>query len=115
MQESEKATISDSEAADLDRTSDPVSAQPSDEAEDRNKSPVGGADYDDDVVAIDPANAPSANQFMILITVAALGTVLLLTLASITGSTVLMLLALLSILPGLAAMLKAVFTMMSTD
>lgn len=115
MEDSAKATISDSEAADLEREPDPVSAQPSDEAEDRNKSPRGGASYDDDVVAVDPANAPSANQFMVLITVAALGTVLLLTVASITGSTILLLLALLSILPGLGLMLRAVFMMMSTD
>jgi hypothetical protein len=115
MQESEKATISDSEAADLERTSNPVSAQPSDEAEDRNKSPVGGADFDDDVVAVDPENAPSANAFMIQITLAALGTVLLLVIASITSSTIILLLALVSIFPGLALMLRAVFTMMSTD
>jgi hypothetical protein len=115
MEESEKATISDSEAADLKRTSNPESAQPSDEAEDRNKSPIGGADYDDDVVAVDPENAPSANYFMIQITAAALGTVLLLVLASVTDSTILLLLAMVSILPGLALMLRSVFTMMSTD
>ena len=115
MEDTEKATISDSEATELEREPDPVSAQPSDEAEDRNKSPLGGASYDDDVVAVDPVDAPSANQFMVLITVAALGTVLLLTLASITGSTILLLLALVSILPGLGLMLRAVFHMMSTD
>lgn len=115
MEESEKATISDSEAADLDRTSDPISAQPSDEAEDRNKSPEGGADYDDDVVAVDPENAPSANAFMIQITLAMFVVVILLVLASVTGSTIVLLLAMVSILPGLAVVLRSVFTMMSTD
>ncbi|WP_026911244.1 hypothetical protein [Patulibacter minatonensis] len=115
MEESEKATISDSEAADLEPTSNPESALPSDEAEDRNKSPQGGASYDDDVVAVDPANAISANAFMIQITISALLTVLLLVLASITDSTILLLLALISILPGLGLMLKSVFVMMSTD
>ena len=115
MEDSEKATISDSEAADLDRTSDPVPAQPSDEAEDRNKSPRGGADFDDDVIAVDPENAMSANAFMVQITISALITVLLLVLASITGSTILLLLAMVSILPGLGLMLRSVFTMMSTD
>lgn len=115
MQESEKATISDSEAADLERTGDPVSAQPSDEAEDRNKSPRGGAGFNDDVVAVDPPNAPSANSFMIQITVAMFVVVILLVLASITGSTIVLLLALFSILPGLGIVLKAIFTMMSTD
>ncbi|MEV4422013.1 hypothetical protein AB0L40_18815 [Patulibacter sp. NPDC049589] len=115
MEESEKATISDSEATDLERTSNPESAQPSDEAEDRNKSPLGGASYDDDVLAVDPENALSANAFMIQITISMFVVVILLVLASSTGSTILLLLALLSILPGLGLMLKAVFTMMSTD
>lgn len=115
MEEPEKATISDSEAADLHRTSDPESAQPSDEAEDRNKSPQGGASYEDDVVAVDPVNAPSANSFMIQITIAMFVVVILLVLAAVTGSTILLLVALLSILPGIAVVLKAIFTMMSTD
>jgi hypothetical protein len=115
MDEREKATISDSEGANLHRTSDPESAQPSDEAEDRNKSPEGGASYDDDVVAVDPINAPSANAFMIQITVAMFVVVLLLVLAAVTGSTIILLVALISILPGIAVVLKAIFTMMSTD
>ncbi|MDO9407848.1 hypothetical protein [Patulibacter sp.] len=115
MEADQKVTISDSEDADLERRSDVEAAQPSDEAEDRNKSPIGGASYDDDVVAVDPVNAPSANFFMIQITVAALATVLLLVLASITGSTIILLVAMVSILPGLALMLRSVFTMMSTD
>ncbi|CAB4909305.1 unannotated protein [freshwater metagenome] len=113
--ENEKATVSDSENAGLKRTSDPESAQPSDEAEDRNKSPIGGASYDDDVVAVDPPNAPSANAFMIQITLAMFVVVILLVLASVTGSTIVLLLAMVSILPGLAVVLRAIFTMMSTD
>jgi cobalamin biosynthesis Mg chelatase CobN len=112
--EAEKGTISDSEHADLKRTED-ATAQPSDEAEDRNKSPEGGAGYEDDVVAVDPINAPSANSFMIQITAAMFVVVLLLVLAAVTGSTIVLLLALLSILPGIAVVLRAIFTMMSTD
>jgi hypothetical protein len=52
---------------------------------------------------------------MVQITISALITVLLLVLASITGSTILLLLAMVSILPGLGLMLRSVFTMMSTD
>jgi hypothetical protein len=115
MEDSEKATIGDSEGANLHRTSNPESAQPSDEAEDRNKSPEGGAGYEDDVVAVDPINAPSANSFMIQITAAMFVVVLLLVLAAVTGSTIVLLLALLSILPGIAVVLRAIFTMMSTD
>jgi hypothetical protein len=113
--EAEKGTISDSEHADLKRTED-ATAQPSDEAEDRNKSPEGGASFDeDDEIAVDPDNAPSANAFIIQITAAMFVVVLLLVLAAVTKSTILLVLALLAILPGVAVVLQGIFRMMSTD
>jgi hypothetical protein len=113
--EAEKGAISDSEHADLKRTDDEGPAQPSDEAEDRNKSPEGGASFDDDEIAVDPENAPSANTFIVQLTIAMFVVVLLLVLAGITGSTILLVLALISILPGVAVVLQGIFRMMSTD
>lgn len=105
----------DAEHDDLVATPDEGPALPSDEAEDRNKSPEGGRGYDDNVVAVDPEGAPSANSFMIQITIAMFVVVALLVTTAITGSTVILIVAFISILGGLGIVLKAVFKMMSTD
>lgn len=113
--ESRTGTPTDYEGADLHKTTEEGPAQPSSEAEDRNKSPRGGREFDDDEVAVDPENAPSANSFMIQIILAMFLVVILLVLAAVTGSTILLVLALVSIIPGAAIVLRAVFAMMSTD
>jgi hypothetical protein len=105
----------DAEHADLVATPDEGPALPSDEAEDRNKSPEGGRGYQDNAVAVDPEDAPSANSFMVQITIAMFVVVALMVATALTGSTVLLIIAFVSILLGLGTVLKAVFKMMSTD
>lgn len=90
-------------------------ANPSDEAEDRNKAPEGGRSYDDDEVAVDPEGAPSAYTFMGLITVVMLILVVLLVVTALTGSTIMLVVTFLGILVGLGLVLKSLFEMMSTD
>jgi hypothetical protein len=114
-EEAAKGTISDSEHADLHRTDQEGPAQPSDEAEDRNKSPRGGADFNDGEVAVDPEDAPTANAFLIRITLVMFVLVALLVLAGITHSTVFLIIALVAIPVGAYFVLKAVFQMMSGD
>jgi hypothetical protein len=114
-EESAKGTISDSEAAGLHRTDEEGPAQPSDEAEDRNKSPRGGARYDDDEIAVDPEDAPTANAFLIRITAVMFVLVALLVLAGITHSTLFLIIALVAIPVGAYFVLKAVFQMMAGD
>ncbi|MGX6446830.1 hypothetical protein ACVU7I_01995 [Patulibacter sp. S7RM1-6] len=113
--ESRTGTPTDYEGADLHRTTEEGPAQPSSEAEDRNKSPRGGRAFNDDEVAVDPDDAPSANSFMVQITLAMFVVVILLVLAAVTGSGILTAVALVSILPGLGVVLRAIFAMMSTD
>jgi hypothetical protein len=105
----------DEQHADRVATPEEGPANPSDEPEDRSKSPEGGADYDDDEVAVDPEDAPSANAFMIRITAAMFVVVILLVLTAITGSPVILVVAFISIMFGVAVVLHAIFNMMSTD
>lgn len=96
-------------------------ANPSDEAEDRNKSPQGGRpvedefDIDDDEVAVDPEGAMTANGFISLITVVMLILVVLVVVTALTGSTIMLIVTFLGIMAGLGLVLKNLFEMMSTD
>jgi hypothetical protein len=114
-EEAAKGTISDSELADLHRTDEEGPAQPSDEAEDRNKSPQGGADFNDGEIAVDPEDAPTANAFLVRITAVMFVVVILMVLAGATHSTVFLIIALISIPIGAYFVLKAVFQMMAGD
>lgn len=100
---------------DLAPTEDEGPANPSHEAEDRNKSPEGGRSYADDEVAVDPEGAPSAYAFMALITVVMLVLVVLLVITALTGSTIMLIVTFLGIIGGLGLVLKSLFEMMSTD
>jgi hypothetical protein len=94
-------------------------ANPSSEAEDRNKSPQGGRPvddhFDDDEVAVDPEDAMTANGFISLITVVMLVLVVLVVVTALTGSTIMLVVTFLGIMTGLALVLKNLFQMMSTD
>lgn len=90
-------------------------ANPSSEAEDRNKSPEGGRGYDDGEVAVDPEDAMSANGFMWQITIVMLALVVLLVVTALTGSVVMMVLTFVGMMIGIGLVLKALFHMMSTD
>ncbi len=90
-------------------------ANPSDEPEDRPKSPEGGRSYDDDEVAVDPEDAPSANSFIGQITIAMLVLVVLVVLTALTGSAIMMIVTFIGILLGIAVVLRSLFQMMSTD
>lgn len=90
-------------------------ANPSDEAEDRNKSPQGGRGFEDDDVALDPEDAPSANSFMVQITIAMLILVVLVVVTALTGSMIMMIVTFLGILAGIGVVLNSLFKMMSTD
>ncbi|MFA4930129.1 MAG: hypothetical protein WC558_16565 [Patulibacter sp.] len=90
-------------------------ANPSDEAEDRNKSPEGGRSFNDDDVAVDPEGAPTANGFMTLITVVMLVIVVLVVVTALTEATIMLIVTFLAILVGLGLVLKSLFEMMATD
>lgn len=90
-------------------------ANPSDEAEDRPKSPPGGRGFDDDEVAVDPEDAPTANSFMTQITVVMLILVVLLVVTALTESMIMLVVTFLGILVGVGIVLRALFSMMSTD
>jgi hypothetical protein len=90
-------------------------ANPSSEAEDRNKSPEGGRSLDEDEVAVDPEGAISANGFMAQITVVMLILVVLLVVTALTESTIMLVITFLGILVGLLVVMRSLFHMMSTD
>lgn len=115
MSDTTPGPTSDDEAAAVVATPDEGPANPQADPVDHQSSPPGGRGYDDDEVAVDPDDAPSANSFLLQIIAGALMVVVLLTVAAITGSDILLGVALLSILPGIALVVHAIFKMMSTD
>lgn len=100
---------------DLTATEHEGPANPSDEAEDRPKSPEGGRSYGGDEVAVDPENAMTANGFISLITVIMLVLVVLVVATALTGSTIMMIITFVGIVGGIGLVLKNLFEMMSTD
>lgn len=100
---------------DLTATEHEGPANPSDEAEDRNKSPEGGRSYGDDEVAADPEGAMTANGFISLITAVMLVLVVLVVATALTGSTIMLVVTFIGIIGGLGLVLKNLFEMMSTD
>ncbi|WP_320673135.1 hypothetical protein [Patulibacter defluvii] len=115
MSDTSPTPTSDEAETDFVPTPDEGPANPQAEPIDHQSSPPGGRGYDDDEVAVDPEDAPSANSFLLQIIIGALMVVVLLTVAAITGSDVLLVVALLSIIPGIALVVHAIFKMMSTD
>ncbi len=103
------------EPRDLEPTAQEGPANPSDEAEDRPKSPEGGRSYDDDEVAIDPTGAMTAMGFIALITTVLLVVVAVIIAAFVTESMILGIVAFLGLIVGLSLVLKNLFEMMSTD
>jgi len=71
-------------------------------------------DYDAPV-DLDPEHAPTANKFLMQIIVAALCVIVLFTIAVIVDSPVLLGVALVSIVPGILYVVRAIMQMMSTD
>lgn len=91
-------------------------ANPSSEPEARMKSPPGGNTYEDDEPAAeDPEGAPDAYGLLWHIIGAAAVVIVLLAVAAVVDSTIVLVIALVSILPGLAVVVRAIFRMMSTD